>query len=85
MDTVDNPPAFPTHFPAGSAAGLGQQGMSLRDYLAAKAMEAFTGNMVINDRMTPRHLRATALLEALPDIAEISFAMADAMLKARKA
>jgi hypothetical protein len=60
-------------------------GMNLRDYFAANAMQAFTGNMMMNDKVTPKHLQAKALLDALPDIAEVSFALADAMLRARKA
>jgi hypothetical protein len=87
----DGGPAFPSiemgvpGQPPNVRQRISGGGMSMRDYFAAKAMEAFTGNMVMNDRITPKRLQATLLLESLPDIAELSFAMADAMLRARKA
>ncbi|CAB4132278.1 hypothetical protein UFOVP259_12 [uncultured Caudovirales phage] len=59
---MNNPPAFPD--------GLGNQGMSLRDYFAAKAMQ---GMMVDVDKPNCDY------------IAETAYAIADAMLKARKA
>ena len=61
--------AFPA--PAG-VSHITEQGMTLRDYFAAKAM-----NGLISDGAVPE------LSGEL--IAEMSYAMADAMLKAREA
>ena len=55
-------PAFP--------CGTAFQGMTLRDYFAAKAMQAFIGEHV--DAGGDEHL------------AECSYAIADAMIEARK-
>ena len=59
---MTNSPAFPD--------GLGKKGMTLRDYMAAKAMQ---GLMV--DVVQPE----------CDYIAETAYKMADAMLKAREA
>lgn len=48
------------------------EGMTLRDYLAAQAMQAFIGKLVNGDETS------SAL------IPELSYAMADVMLKARE-
>jgi hypothetical protein len=62
-------PAFPCH--PGIENPL-YDGMSLRDYFAAKAMQA------MESRELPKAILAT-------DVAEAAYEMADAMLKARKA
>jgi hypothetical protein len=59
---MTNAPAFPD--------GLGKKGMTLRDYMAAKAMQG-----MIVDVVQPQY----------DYIAETAYAMADAMLKAREA
>ena len=53
-------------------------GMTLRDYFAAKAMQGF----VMDDAL---HKEASTAKEWLKSIADASYEMADAMLKAREA
>ena len=60
-------PAFPSH---GSMGEVTHEGMTLRDYFAAKAM----ASVIARGDDTNR-----------PGMAEWSYAMADAMLKAREA
>jgi hypothetical protein len=62
-------PAFPR--PHSGTSQFAQQGMTLRDYFAAKAMQA-----ILSD---PNYIN--------PDekLAEASYSIADAMLKAREA
>jgi hypothetical protein len=61
-------------FPHGDGE-FGGDGMSLRDYFAAKAMAAIISmSGVVHDR---------ALSELHPEIAQCAYMMADAMLKAR--
>ncbi len=68
-----NEPAFPNE----GFNGWGQpfQGMTLRDYFAAKAMQGFL------------HYSATKGIYTPPDneLAKVSYDLADAMLKAREA
>ena len=66
MITETGGPAFPTH-PDGA---LINDGMTLRDYFAAKAMQG-----ILADPSTPE----------IMDIAGAAYEMADAMLKARQA
>jgi len=67
-DTNTGGPAFPC-----PTISIGQhQGMTLRDYFAAKAMQA-----ILSDGSWHGHTCKTAALE--------SYEMADAMLKAREA
>ena len=66
---MNNPPAFPTH-PDG---GLINDGMTLRDYFAAKAMQA-TVNAWIQNSLYPPTI----------EVAENAYAIADAMLEARE-
>ena len=65
---MNNPPAFPLHNHGAQTLGLHVTGMSLRDYMAAKAMQ---GMMVDVEQPVCAY------------IAKHSYAMADAMLKAR--
>jgi len=63
---MKNPPAFPD--------GLGNKGMSLRDYFAAKAMHG-----------TLFHIEKVLKQDEMQGLANMSYRMADAMLKAREA
>jgi hypothetical protein len=64
---MNNPSAFPQ--PNHPPTWTGGEGMTLRDYFAAKAMQALLG-----------YEEST-----LENDAEVAYAMADAMLKAREA
>jgi len=66
---MNNPPAFPTTKPLDSW-GDPNQGMTLRDYFAAKAMQA----------METRNASGTDYSRAIH-----AYEMADAMMKAREA
>jgi len=66
---MKNPQAFPTH-PDGA---LINDGMTLRDYFAAKAMQAYSSDADWRHDMTPT------------DTAFAAYTQADAMLKARGA
>lgn len=68
----DGGPAFPVPLRSGEIwDGMGQcDGMTLRDYFAAKAMQGFAADPELG--ATPAET-----------IAEIAYAWADAMLKAR--
>ena len=68
LDTIDPSAVNPMH----------HQGMTLRDYFAAKAMQGF----VMDDVLCKE---AATEPEWYVNIAEASYKMADAMLKARKA
>ena len=67
-DTNTGGPAFPSH---GSMGEVAQEGMTLRDYFAAKAMQGLLAGSL---KSSDTHL-----------IARDCYAMADAMLKAREA
>jgi hypothetical protein len=72
-DTNTGGPAFPTNeqrFPDGEMNQEATYGMTLRDYFAAKAMQSVIARGDDTNR---------------PGMAEWSYAMADAMLKAREA
>ena len=72
MTTDTGGPAFPSqNWPSSN-------GMSLRDYFAAKAMQGF----VMDDVLCKE---AATEPEWYENIAEASYKMADAMLKARQA
>ena len=66
---MKNPQAFPTH----PDAPLSCDGMTLRDYFAAKAMQALL-------RQYPDHLMNSPASEVASD----AYSMADAMLAARE-
>lgn len=81
----DGGPAFPHEVPQGMGAGGSvsrhHPGMPLRDYFAARAMQGIVADMagaIANDDRPDR------LRRALENTARLSFAMADAMLEARK-
>ena len=68
---MNNPPAFPsTHH---NGWGEPEKGMTLRDYFAAKAMQAVISNL--EEAFSP---------EEFNELSEVFYQMADAMLKARE-
>lgn len=71
---MNNEPAFP--LPLGSETTQGYEGMTLRDYLAAKAMQGILANpgTASDEKGADR---------AIQVISEISYKMASAMLKER--
>lgn len=68
---MENKPKNPNAFPLEYKDGDFQSGMTLRDYFAAKAMQA---------AMTGEGYRVYSTPE---DLAQLSYLMADAMLKQR--
>ena len=75
MTTNTGGPAFPA--PAGRLTPITDQGMTLRDYFAGKAMQALiTGPDVMDDHYEE---------ETNEYVAKRSYFIADAMLKARQA
>ena len=74
-------PAFPnfkTNADTGCVEICPQGGMTLRDYFAAKAMVG----MLSSDNIDARNLVANSV--ARSHLAQVGYAIADAMLKARK-
>jgi hypothetical protein len=74
---MNNPPAFPRPYSENDVDGhcyKAHVGMTLRDYFAAKAMQALL-------RQYPDHLMNSPSNEVACD----AYSMADAMLKAREA
>ena len=65
-------PAFPSH---GSMGEVAQEGMTLRDYFAAKAMQGMLSNPKLQEQI---------LKVGQSWIEESAWAVADAMLKERK-
>ena len=81
----DGGPAFPMHGKTGDTTVVHQQGMSIRDYFAAKAMQ---GIMSQPDGATHESERDGPFDEwqakEMFVYAKSAYAMADAMLKARE-
>ncbi|HBN7643470.1 TPA: hypothetical protein L3631_006796 [Pseudomonas aeruginosa] len=73
-------PAFPVPLNPGEPyqEHLPFDGMTLRDYFAAKAMQAFLHPTYVETNATKPHSRP------LFDVTEAAYRYADAMLKARK-
>ena len=67
---MNNPPAFPLHNHGAQTLGLHVTGMSLRDYMAAKAMTGLLTAEIVGEYSNEH-------------VAEISYRIADAMLEAR--
>ena len=67
---MNNPPAFPRPF--SGTKQFAQEGMSLRDYMAAKAMQGMYAN-------------GSFPTGIMLDTAKEAYEMADAMMKAREA
>ena len=79
-------PAFPIPLAPGHAytGHAPCDGMTLRDYFAAKAMQGqFTITSADRDFLNPDFKRDSDCPTTAERIARISYAMADAMLKAR--
>jgi hypothetical protein len=72
---MNNPPAFPSsnEVTLGDLRSSGHSGMTLRDYFAARAMQALL-------RQYPDHLMNSPASEVASD----AYSMADAMLAARE-
>ncbi len=70
----DGGPAFPSH---GSMGEVSHEGMSLRDYFAAKAMQAF----IIRGFSGQRDMGSAEYDET---VSRFAYESADAMLKARE-
>jgi hypothetical protein len=70
----DNPPAFPTGIITDGKGMIigGSNGMTLRDYFAAKAMQAFISSPSLKDDADEYAVAANA------------YKVADAMMEARK-
>lgn len=86
MNKEDGGPAFPA--PEAAKARFGDSnpdaflGMSLRDYLAAKAMQGYLANAWQAQELDSL---CESAAQQIATVAEISYAMADAMLVARSA
>ena len=70
MNDIENEPAFPAY---DHLEQLLTDGMSLRDYFAAKAMQGMFSNSEL-----------TTVINSHDQFAELSYRMADAMLRARE-
>lgn len=77
MNKLPGGPAFPTE-----TDFTYQHGMSLRDYFAAKAMQGIFDSAI--DWFPTGQKSDEESLKVFKDIAQDSYAMADAMLKARE-
>ena len=75
-----NQPAFPSTFHNGW--GEPEKGMTLRDYFAAKAMNGMLETAI--DWFPTGRDADESSLEIFKDLARDSYAIADAMLKARQ-
>jgi hypothetical protein len=76
-------PAFPTKsYDVASQTWTIEEGMTLRDYFAAKAMQAMITNDVIHS-VAMREASKAGIPEEFA-VAQMSFMVADAMLKARR-
>jgi hypothetical protein len=81
-------PAFPSH---GSMGEVSQEGMTLRDYFAAKATDADIEDAMLYmqrvDRILESHNGQKQIIKGLPDNARqiARYMHADAMLRAREA
>ena len=70
---MNNPPAFPVFPETGGGHAAAFQGMTLRDYMAARAMQGMIQYGPWSDEQDMRQIAVCAYLQA------------DAMLKAREA
>lgn len=74
MEKDNGGPAFPVKQNAGGGPLIGSKGMTLRDYFAAKAMNAFVANA---------NIMKTAVRADVDAVAKEAYRFADAMLIAR--
>ena len=75
-------------FPCGGVVtddGILYEGMTLRDYFAAKAMQEILKDSLIDAREIDKGTSVYSKIRNHLDDAEFSYEMADAMLKAREA
>jgi hypothetical protein len=80
---MKNTPAFPTAQYADGVRPSGfDNGMTLRDYFAAKAMAAVMPTVMNELKKTRGSIKEAIRLQALS--AETCYAVADAMMKARE-
>ena len=77
MSTNKNPPAFPSGAPQEYI--FADPGKTLRDYFAAKAMQSF-----ISELDGPRDDHPGCPSWTNEQVADLAYAQADAMLKARE-
>ena len=75
-------PAFPVFPETGGGHASAFQGMTVRDYFAAKAMAAVMPAVINELKKTRGSVKEAQRLQALS--AETCFALADAMMKARE-
>ena len=68
---MNNPPAFPCHLDTPSE----YDGMTLRDYFAAKAMLGL---------FSSGHFKGSVFSQNTVEVAKVAYIMADAMLAARE-
>jgi len=82
---MNNPPAFPTGIGLNADKtwiGSGSDGMTLRDYFAARGMETLMTKVV--SELESKH-RSIEVAQKITNVyASMCYAMADAMLKARE-
>lgn len=76
--SYEDTPAFPIVHPDGK--GVQYYGMTLRDYLAAKALQGYLANAWQSETLDSLGESAA---QQIATVAEISYAMADAMLAER--
>ena len=76
---MNNPPAFPSFDYITQEGRENPKGMTLRDYFAAQAL---TGAQIWDAVINGKNTQFSAGTEKL---AEVAYAVADAMLKAREA
>lgn len=78
---MNNQPAFPTGIITDGKGKIigGSDGMTLRDYFAARAMQAY-----LNDNSL-EELYVTLNKNVTQELAKKAYAMADAMMEAREA
>ena len=76
---MNNPPAFPLHNHGVQTLGMHISGMTLRDYFAAQAL---TGAQIWDAVINGKNAQ---FIQGTEKLAEVAYAVADAMLKAREA
>jgi hypothetical protein len=75
---MNNPPAFPLHNHGVQTLGLHITGMSLRDYMAAKAMQGLLAGNLSTLQGLDKSFQSDG------SISDIAYKMADTMLIARE-
>jgi len=82
---MNNPPAFPTGIITDGKGKIigGSNGMTLRDYFAAKGLEALM--VAVTSELQSKHHSNEKAHEIKMLYARMCYAMADVMIKAREA